>query len=139
MENEGDRLKRLLEGTYTPTPKEEKAIKKAVPFNQRRQNLKQFLFTDTETLMDDIKQIYPAVGFITVVNNDDRDLTGVPRITTRALTRMSLITHKTQRYNRGKMYSEILTGVIGKFSFVVCVVQDGYVTIKKSEVKFRSG
>lgn len=138
MNEEEKRIKRILEGdTEGLYLEEEKIVKKAVPFGQRRQNLKQFLFKDTETLISDIQQIYPAASVIIIVNNDERDSANVPRITFKTLSKMTLTYHKTQSYtNRGRMYSEIVRDASGQFDHVLCVVENGFVTVKKNKLSF---
>jgi len=116
-------------------PEEERIVRKAVPFNQRRQNLKHFLFTDTETLIDDITQIYPTIAFVTIVNNDERDAKNTPRITFRTLNRLHITVHKVRSHN-GRLFSESLTSVTGSFKTVLCVVENGFVTVKKNSLKF---
>lgn len=141
MSEKEDRIKRILEGdTEGMYPHEERIVKKAVPFNQRRQNLKQFLFSGTETLISDIQQIYPAVGVIVIVNNDDRDSANVSRVTFKTLSKCGGLTvHKTQSLSHGKLYREVLRGVSGSFDHVLCVVENGFVTVKRNRFNFESG
>ena len=135
-----DRIRRILEGETEglyPNSEEERIVRKAVPFNQRRQNLKRFVFTDLETLIDDVKQIYPAAIIITVVNNDERDANNVPRITLRTSDTLRLVVTKLNSYGKRGLERQTVAEVSAAADQVLCLVQDGYVTVKKGRLSFR--
>jgi hypothetical protein len=105
--------------------------------NRAVQNLKHFKYVDKDKLVDDVKMLYPSTSVIVIVDNDKRDGAGIPTVTFKTLGKMTLTVLKTQSYSGGRMYKDVVNCVTGKFDHVLCVIQDGYVTVKKNRLTFK--
>jgi len=104
--------------------------------NRAVQNLKHFIYIDMDTLIENIQQLFPTVAVLVVVNNDDRDGNNIPRVTYKTVNKMSVTIHKTRSYaGRGRLLQEIVTGFSGLWDHVLCVVQDGCVTVKRNRLR----
>lgn len=101
------------------------------------QNLKRIKYVDKDKLIDDVKMLYPSTSVIVVVDNDKRDGAGIPIVTFKTLSKMTLTVHKTHSYNGGRLYKDVVNGVTGKFDNVLYVIQDGYVKVKKNRLTFK--
>ena len=88
-------------------------------------------FRDTEQLIDDIKNMYPAVTSVLIVDLDERDEEYIPKITNRNFTHLQITTTYTSLY--WKKTPKV--SFSGTFRYLIAVVEKGAATIKQGKAR----
>ena len=120
-EPERENLERVLSEHDALAPEtEKKIVDKAIPQKQP-QKLNSFKFTTVDELADIIRFQYPKAAFMDVVNLDELDPEGFPKLSHRKL-RGSTLTYQSNR-------NQILSAYIA-FDSVVCLVKKAVVGVR---------
>ena len=88
-------------------------------------NYKTIRYLDESTLMDEVKQLYPTVSHIIIVELDNRDLEGKPLITMRMIRGINIHTTISKNWS-GQTTSRVEASWVN----VLCIVEKGQVTLR---------
>ena len=88
-------------------------------------------FSNTEQLLEDIHNIYPAVTSVMIVDLDDRDEEYLPKISHRNFNRLKM----TTTYTSYQWKKTPRANFSGTFRYLIVVVENGTATIKQGKAR----